>query len=78
MQETAEAIADLGPAERYLVTTSQAVDLIGGGVKVNALPETSYFVVNYRVSVDSTVDVRYNSSATERGEMTELTQWMLG
>lgn len=41
------------------MTTSQAVDLVGGGVKVNALPETSFFVVNHRVAVDSTLQVRF-------------------
>lgn len=75
-QVVAEKFADLGRGQRYLVSTSQAADVIGGGVKgpflsstlatrsrrglmhfpleVNALPETSFVVVNYRISVDST------------------------
>lgn len=57
-QQTAESFAELGATQRYLVSTSQAVDVIHGGVKVNALPETSSVVVNYRVSVDSSTSVR--------------------
>jgi Gly-Xaa carboxypeptidase len=34
-----------------LVTTTQAIDLIGGGVKSNALPELAWAVVNHRISV---------------------------
>ena len=33
------------------VATTQAVDLIGGGVKSNALPELAWAVVNRRISV---------------------------
>ncbi|KAK4704079.1 Gly-Xaa carboxypeptidase, partial [Phenoliferia sp. Uapishka_3] len=56
-QIVADKFAALGRAQRYLVSTSQAADVIGGGVKVNALPETSYVVVNYRVAVDSSPQV---------------------
>jgi Gly-Xaa carboxypeptidase len=31
--------------------TSQAVDVIGGGVKVNALPETAKAIVNHRINI---------------------------
>ena len=34
-----------------LVTTTQAIDLVGGGVKSNALPESAWAVVNRRISV---------------------------
>jgi len=41
--------------------TSQAVDLISGGVKINALPEKVYAVVNHRIAVESRVkDIRNN------------------
>ena len=33
-----------------LMTTSQAVDLISGGVKINALPERAEAVVNHRIA----------------------------
>lgn len=47
--------------QRYLMQTSQAVDLVSGGVKVNALPEKVFAVVNHRVAVESSVkDVRAN------------------
>ncbi|KAJ3038312.1 hypothetical protein HDV00_000823 [Rhizophlyctis rosea] len=36
---------------RYLMRTSQAVDLIEGGVKVNALPELTSATINQRVAI---------------------------
>ncbi len=51
----AAQFAGQGKAQEYLVKTSQAVDIVGGGVKVNALPELVYAVANHRVSVDSEV-----------------------
>ncbi|KAJ7061191.1 hypothetical protein C8F01DRAFT_1057798 [Mycena amicta] len=47
-------------AERSLtdaarLSTTQAVDIVGGGVKVNALPEEAHVVVNHRVSVDDSI-----------------------
>lgn len=53
----AEAVAQSrGPAVRYTLQTSQAADLIKGGVKTNALPEKISAVVNYRVALHSTPD----------------------
>lgn len=47
--------------QRYLMQTSQATDLRSGGVKINALPENGYAVVNHRVAVESRVaDIRSN------------------
>lgn len=43
------------PTFKYLVQTSQAIDIIHGGVKTNALPEFVQFTLNSRVSVDSNV-----------------------
>lgn len=44
---------------KSLIGTSQAVDLVGGGVKVNALPEKAWAVVNSRINVDSsTVELK--------------------
>lgn len=40
---------------KYLVTTSQAVDIIHGGVKSNALPESASVLINHRIVVESTV-----------------------
>ncbi|KAG1746627.1 uncharacterized protein EDB91DRAFT_1118030 [Suillus paluster] len=43
------------PMFRNLVGTTQAIDLINGGVKVNALPEQAWAVVNHRISTQSSV-----------------------
>jgi Gly-Xaa carboxypeptidase len=41
--------------------TSQAVDIVSGGVKINALPEKVYAVINHRIAVESHVsDIRSN------------------
>ena len=39
-----------------LVTTTQAIDLIEGGVKSNALPELAWALIDHRISV-----LRYDS-----------------
>ncbi|KAH9945712.1 carboxypeptidase S [Amylocystis lapponica] len=47
-----------------LVGTTQAIDLIDGGVKTNALPENAEAVVNHRIATDSSVDaVKEHSTA---------------
>lgn len=42
-------------SSKYLVTTSQAVDIIAGGVKSNALPESATVLINHRIAVEETV-----------------------
>ncbi|KAI1340950.1 peptidase family M20/M25/M40 [Xylariaceae sp. FL0016] len=50
--------AKQGDEIKYLFTTSVAPDIIGGGVKSNALPERTRVLVNHRVNVgDRTSDV---------------------
>ncbi|CAA7267427.1 unnamed protein product [Cyclocybe aegerita] len=39
-----------------LVGTTQAIDVIQGGVKSNALPEKAWAIVNHRIAVTSSVD----------------------
>lgn len=46
-------LAALQPAELNVFKTTQAVDLIQGGVKINALPERSVATINYRVDVNT-------------------------
>lgn len=46
-----ESIKELRP----LVRTTQAVDIIHGGIKSNALPEFVAFDINHRISVESSV-----------------------
>lgn len=41
--------------QRSSIITTQAVDVIGGGVKVNALPEVVEVTTNYRINLDSSV-----------------------
>lgn len=41
---------------RDLLRTSQAVDIINGGIKANALPEVTSFLVNHRIDVTSSVN----------------------
>ncbi|KAL4865726.1 hypothetical protein BDV12DRAFT_210956 [Aspergillus spectabilis] len=46
----ATEFANSSPLSRFVVQTSQAVDLIQGGVKINAMPEVVTVTVNYRVA----------------------------
>jgi Gly-Xaa carboxypeptidase len=46
-----------GGETRYSMQTSQAVDIIRGGNKVNALPETVTATVNYRIAPHDSLDV---------------------
>lgn len=49
--EIAEKLAEEETEEKWLVQTSQAIDVVNGGVKVNALPESIEFQVNHRVAL---------------------------
>jgi Gly-Xaa carboxypeptidase len=49
-----------GPPIKYLMQTSQAVDIVGGGVKVNALPERAVVTINHRINVGDTAEVVMN------------------
>ncbi|KAI5832984.1 carboxypeptidase S [Schizophyllum commune Tattone D] len=40
---------------RSIITTTQAADMINGGVKSNALPEEAWAIVNHRISITSSV-----------------------
>ncbi|KAJ6595817.1 hypothetical protein DFH09DRAFT_1305595 [Mycena vulgaris] len=53
--KAAAMIAANSPADGARLMTTQAVDIIYGGVKVNALPEQATAIVNHRISVDSSV-----------------------
>lgn len=41
---------------KFLVTTSQAVDIVTGGVKANALPEHAQILINSRIAVEESVE----------------------
>ncbi|KAI0629265.1 carboxypeptidase S [Trametes polyzona] len=55
LAELKNALLETFPEYDALLRTTQAVDLITGGVKVNALPERAIAVVNHRISEDSSV-----------------------
>ncbi|KAI6041919.1 hypothetical protein EDC04DRAFT_1140559 [Pisolithus marmoratus] len=40
---------------KSLVGTTQAIDIVQGGVKVNALPEQAWALVNHRISTESSI-----------------------
>lgn len=42
---------------KFLVTTSQAADIVEGGVKSNALPEFVSLLVNHRIAIEESVDL---------------------
>lgn len=55
--------AKQGPAIKYLMQTSQAVDKVSGGIKVNALPERVTVTVNHRINVGETPQVAWDRLA---------------
>lgn len=52
LQGIANFLDSEGLAESFLVRTSQSVDMITGGQKINAMPEKTTLGVNYRVTLD--------------------------
>lgn len=52
--ELALEAAKAGRPIKYLMQTSQAVDVIDGGVKVNALPERTTVTINHRINIGDT------------------------
>ena len=56
--EIGKKLADeRGPRIRFSMQTSQAVDIIKGGDKANALPETVSAIVNYRIAPQDSLDI---------------------
>lgn len=49
-------VMTLNLATKFLVQTSQAQDIVRGGEKVNALPESVQLTTNHRVAIESTSD----------------------
>ncbi|KAI1386732.1 carboxypeptidase S [Hypoxylon trugodes] len=54
-EEVAKKLAEEETEEQWLVQTSQAVDVITGGVKVNALPEDVRLEINHRVALHESI-----------------------
>lgn len=63
-----DVLSSLEDEEIVAFQTTQAVDLIQGGIKINALPERSEATINYRIDVDSGVDAvkKHLSALLER------------
>ncbi|KAI0131947.1 vacuolar carboxypeptidase-like protein Cps1 [Xylariales sp. AK1849] len=75
-EKLAYAIADTDDPIKYLFTTSVAVDIIGGGVKANALPERTTALVNHRINIGdrvSDVEVHLTKLATKVANKYNLT-----
>lgn len=69
-KSVANHLANKDIAQRYLMQTSQAIDIISGGVKINALPEKVYAVVNHRIAVESLVtDIQSNLESVITSEI---------
>jgi Gly-Xaa carboxypeptidase len=60
------------PFVKYVLQTSQAADIIRGGLKINALPEAVTVEVNHRVAVESNTDavreriIHYTTTVAEK------------
>ena len=50
-----EAILTTDNTLRALIGTTQAIDLVQGGVKANALPEEAWAAVNHRIATQRSV-----------------------
>ncbi|SPO32129.1 probable CPS1 - Gly-X carboxypeptidase YSCS precursor [Ustilago trichophora] len=55
-KQAAEVLDLMDRGQRFGFQTTQAVDLISGGVKINALPEQASTVINHRIDVSSSTD----------------------
>lgn len=57
-ESKAAVLEELGkdPITKVLVSTSRAIDIINGGLKINALPETVKVSINHRVGYDSSIE----------------------
>ncbi|EHK50429.1 uncharacterized protein TrAtP1_007527 [Trichoderma atroviride] len=58
----AQWLVEAGRNTQYIVQTSQAVDIINGGQKINAMPEKTILGVNYRVAHQNSIaEVQHNA-----------------
>ncbi|KAF9011800.1 hypothetical protein BDQ17DRAFT_1420214 [Cyathus striatus] len=54
--DTLQPLVSANPLYESIIGTTQAITLIQGGFKSNALPEEAWAVVNHRVSVSSSIE----------------------
>jgi Gly-Xaa carboxypeptidase len=72
LEGTAAFLAEMNAAAQYMIQTSQSVDLIQGGQKINAMPEHVSLGVNYRVAPqDSIPQIQHNVLEYIRGVVTK-------
>ncbi|KAH3669546.1 hypothetical protein WICMUC_004968 [Wickerhamomyces mucosus] len=57
---------------KYLVRTSQAIDIIHAGVKINAIPEYLKLGINHRISLEKNVDDILNNLIDKAKEISEI------
>lgn len=57
LEYVAEQIATQSPEIRFRMQTSQAVDIVQGGGKINALPEQVSLGINYRIAPQDSIDI---------------------
>lgn len=50
---------------RFLVSTSQAVDMVLGGVKANNLPEHAQVLINHRIALEESVETTRNKVVSQ-------------
>jgi Gly-Xaa carboxypeptidase len=43
------------PGYKAMAGTTQAIDLVGGGARVDALPENAWAIINHRISTTRSV-----------------------
>ncbi|KAI5463667.1 hypothetical protein BGZ63DRAFT_422993 [Mariannaea sp. PMI_226] len=55
LERLTSVFADISGASRYMVQTSQAIDVISGGAKINAMPEVVKIGINYRVAPQDSI-----------------------
>lgn len=56
LEQLAQTLAAMDLPTNFRLQTSQAVDMIAGGVKINAMPELVTLGVNYRVASHNTIE----------------------
>ncbi|EGN95017.1 hypothetical protein SERLA73DRAFT_61542 [Serpula lacrymans var. lacrymans S7.3] len=85
LQQLEGELLEFDPAYYAQAGTTQAIDLIGGGVKVNALPEAVWTIANHRIadyssvsalqerfaSIVNPIAAKYNMSLDAFGELVE-------
>ncbi|THG92711.1 hypothetical protein EW026_g8286 [Hermanssonia centrifuga] len=64
-------LLETNPQFKAIAGTTQAVDIIGGGVKVNALPESTFAIVNHRIAGHSSVGALKAHITTVLGPVAE-------